>query len=58
MIDAKQACELLLVIGRLPDLSTAKLAVRTLPTLVAHASAIDALAVDAGVGVAIRRRQR
>jgi len=49
---------MLFIVGHLPDLSTAKLAVRALPTLVADAGAIDALAVDAGVGAAIHRRQR
>ena len=41
------------------DFSTAKLTRRTLPTLVAHASAIDTVSVDATVRVAGRiRRQR
>ena len=45
--------------SRSPDFSAAELARRALPTLVAHAGAIDTVPVDATVRVAGRiRRQR
>jgi len=42
----------------LPDFPTAELTVRALPALAAHAGVGDALAVDAGVGVAARVQRR